>query len=54
MAQPKRSGSGSFGLGTLVGAFLLFQLELIVAKSIFALVRRKSGRLDDVHVVFFS
>jgi hypothetical protein len=34
MAQPKRSGSGSFGLGTLVGAFLLFQLELIVAKSI--------------------
>ena len=30
----KRGGSGLFGFGTLVGAFLLFQLELIVAKSI--------------------
>src|SRR5580704_12284650 len=33
--SPLRSGgSGLFGFGTLVGAFLLFQLELIVAKSI--------------------
>src|SRR5580658_11027834 len=32
--QSKRGGSGLFGFGTLVGAFLLFQLELIVAKSI--------------------
>jgi hypothetical protein len=30
----KRGGSGLFGFSTLVGAFLLFQLELIVAKSI--------------------
>ncbi len=34
IARSKRGGSGLFGLGTLVGAFLLFQLELIVAKSI--------------------
>ena len=33
VTQPKR-GTVLFGLGTLVGAFLLFQLELIVAKSI--------------------
>lgn len=32
--ESKRAGSGLFGLGTLIGAFLLFQLELIVAKSI--------------------
>ena len=33
-ASVKRGGSGLFGFGTLIGAFLLFQLELIVAKSI--------------------
>src|ERR1700749_1580611 len=32
--EPKRAGPGLFGAGTLIGAFLLFQLELIVAKSI--------------------
>ena len=32
--QAKRGATVLFGLGTLVGAFLLFQLELIVAKSI--------------------
>jgi hypothetical protein len=32
--KAKRGGSVLFGLGTLVGSFLLFQLELIVAKSI--------------------
>ena len=34
VTQPKRGGSVLFGAGTLIGAFLLFQLELIVAKSI--------------------
>src|ERR1700760_4210587 len=34
VTRAKRGGTILFGLGTLVGAFLLFQLELIVAKSI--------------------
>ncbi len=34
VTRAKRVGTILFGLGTLVGAFLLFQLELIVAKSI--------------------
>ncbi len=34
VTNTKREGSGLFGFGTLIGAFLLFQLELIVAKSI--------------------
>jgi hypothetical protein len=34
LTPSKSGGSGLFGFGTLVGAFLLFQLELIVAKSI--------------------
>jgi hypothetical protein len=34
VTQPKRGATNLFGLGTLIGAFLLFQLELIVAKSI--------------------
>ncbi len=34
VTRPKRGGTALFGFGTLIGAFLLFQLELIVAKSI--------------------